>query len=162
MTPTNTQTHKHTHTMKTYKTNIKQFHIVKEHTDIPKVKITNSRMSADYIRQFYKDDIGVFESFFLLLLNRANITVGYAKISQGGIAGTVVDVSIIGKYMVENLASHAIIAHNHPSGSLSPSNADIQMTKKVQEAGKILDCELLDHIILTKDDYYSFADGGRL
>lgn len=100
--------------------------------------------------------------FFILLLNRAAETIGYAKISQGGITGTVVDVKIIGKYIVDSLATAVIIAHNHPSGNTKPSNHDINMSKKIKQAIDILDCNLLDSLIITKDDYYSLGDNGDI
>lgn len=143
-------------------TNIKKFTLGKSKTDFPSVKICNSTDSSNFIRQFYSDDIEIFESFFLLLLNRANKTIGYAKISQGGVAGTVVDIRIVCKYAVDALASAAIIAHNHPSGNLNPSEADVRITEKIKNALTIFDVKLLDHIILTAESFYSFADEGRL
>lgn len=143
--------------MKTYKSNTKKFSIKANATDFPKAHIKSSTDSAAFIRQFY-NDMEVCESFYILFLNRANNTVGYAKISQGGVAGTVVDPKIIGKYMVDTLACAVILAHNHPSGNLKPSEADKRITKKIQKVGELLDCQVLDHIILTHDAYYSFAD----
>lgn len=148
--------------MKKYKTTATEFQLKKIKTDFPKAKIKSSQDSAEFIRQFYSDDIEVFESFFILLLNRANNTTGYAKISQGGITGTVVDVRIIAKYAVDAMASAIVLAHNHPSGNLSPSEADKSMTTKVQEALKLLDVQVLDHVILTKSGYFSFADEGLM
>lgn len=136
----------------------KLYTLKKNQTDFPKMKIKSSEDAQKFIRQFYCDDIEIFESFFLLLLDRANNTIGYAKISQGGIAGTVVDVKIICKYVVESLASGIILAHNHPSGNRLPSTQDVEVTKKIKEAVKILDSEVLDHIILTSDNFFSFAD----
>jgi len=148
--------------MKTYKSTIDNYKIVKEPSDIPKVKITSSKDANEYVRNFYFEDLEVYESMFLLLLNRNNNTTGYVKISQGGITGTVVDVKIICKYAIDNLASSAILTHNHPSGNNQPSEADRNITKKVKEALAILDCNLIDHIIITKDSYLSFADEGLL
>jgi DNA repair protein RadC len=102
----------------------------------------------------------IFESVFILLLNQINDTIGYAKISQGGIAGTVVDVRLIAKYAVDSLATAVILAHNHPTGELKPSDADIKITEKVKNGLQILDIKVLDHVILTKNGYYSFADEG--
>ena len=137
---------------------IEKYEIHKVVSEFPKVKIMSSNDAADYIRQFYSNDIEIFESFFILLLNRANVTVGYAKISQGGITGTVVDKKIVGKYILDSLASGVIIAHNHPSGALIPSTADKTVTKNIKEICQLLDTELLDHIILTANSYLSFAD----
>lgn len=144
--------------MKEYKSNIKQYDLKKNETDIPKAKITRSRDAYDYMLNFYGDDIDVYESFFLLLLNNANNTVGYAKISQGGIVGTVVDVRIVAKYCVESLSPACILGHNHPSGKKYPSQADKNITEKIKKALELLDVKVLDHIVLTSNDYYSFAD----
>jgi DNA repair protein RadC len=147
---------------KTYKSNISRFEIKANKTDFPKVKITTSKQSEEFIRQFYSDDIDIYESFFLLLLNRANITTGYAKISQGGITGTVVDIKIIAKYMIDSLASSCVLAHNHPSGNLKPSQSDIDFTRKTIQALKYIDSTVIDSLILTSDSYYSFSDNGIL
>jgi DNA repair protein RadC len=136
------------------------YELRKNQTDFPKTKIINSFTSTEFIRQFYSDDIEIYESFFLLLLNNQNQTLGYAKISQGGITGTVVDVRIVAKYVVDSLATGIILAHNHPSGNLTPSSQDIDITKKIKEAMKLFDVTVLDHIILTVDNFYSFADNG--
>ena len=136
--------------------NINLYQLKKIQTEFPSVKITNIKIAADFIRNFYSDDIGIFESSFILLLNNSLKTIGYAKISQGGITGTVIDVRIVAKYAIESLATNVIIAHNHPSGKLLPSESDLQITKKLFSALKTLDIVLQDHIILTEESYYSF------
>ena len=133
-----------------------------KNSSFPSVKISNSRDSVEFIRKFYFDDILIYESFFILLLNRNNNTVGWMKVSQGGIAGTVADPKIIGKAIVDNLASHVILCHNHPSGNIRPSQADIDLTKKIKEMAVLLDSHVIDHIILTDESYLSFADEGLL
>lgn len=138
--------------------NTKRYELKKIQTNFPQEQITTSKAASDFIRNFYGDDIEVFESFFILLLNQSNTTIGYAKISQGGIASTVVDVRLIAKYAIEALATSVIIAHNHPSGSLTPSRADISLTNKVVNALELLDIRMLDHIIITADGYRSMAD----
>lgn len=138
------------------------FTLKKLETSFPSVKIINSQTSADFIRQFYFEDINVFESFFLLTLNTQNITTGYAKISQGGVSATMVDIKIVAKYAVENLATSVILAHNHPSGNLQPSDHDIQLTKKIKEGLQLLDIRVLDHIILTESGYYSLLDNNKM
>ena len=97
-----------------------------------------------------------------MLLNRANNTIGYVKISQGGIIGTVVDVKIIAKYVIDSLASACMIAHNHPSGTLHPSEPDKQITRKLKSVLDLLECKLIDHVILTKESYYSFSENDIL
>ena len=140
----------------------KKFDLKATDSEFTKVKITGSETAEKYIRQFYGDDLEIFESFFILLLNRANETIGYAKISQGGIVGTVVDKKILLKYVVESLASGVILAHNHPSGNTNPSDADLRITKEIKELCNLIDSPVLDHVILTADSFYSFADNGKL
>jgi DNA repair protein RadC len=100
------------------------------------------------------------EEFWIVLLNRSNKIIERQKISQGGISGTVTDIRIILKLALEKLASSLILCHNHPSGNPKPSEADISITKKIKESGKLMDISLLDHIIVTDGNYFSFADEG--
>ena len=131
-------------------------------SNFEKVKIISSNDAFKVIKQFYFDDIDIFESFFILCLNRNNQTIAYAKISQGGVAGTVVDIKLIAKYAIDCLASGVILAHNHPSGNLKPSPEDLAITKRIKEGLKTLDIQVLDHIILTSQGYLSFGDEGIL
>nr|MBD3621215.1 JAB domain-containing protein [Sunxiuqinia sp.] len=148
--------------MKIYQKSLPLISLKKTKTDFPCAKIDSSADASEFIRKFYSDDISIFESFFILLLNRGNKTIGYAKISQGGIVGTVVDATIIAKYCVESLAKSVILCHNHPSGNLTPSEADKGVTKKIADTLRIFDCTVLDHIILTEESYFSFADEGMM
>jgi DNA repair protein RadC len=141
---------------------INLYELKKIQTNFPKEKITSADVAADFIKQFYGDDIEIFESAFILLLNRQNQTIGYAKISQGGITGTVVDVRLVAKYAVESLASGVILAHNHPSGNLNPSEADKRITQQVKKGLEVLDISLMDHLILIPEGFYSFANSGTL
>ena len=140
----------------------KLYELKKIQTNFPQHKITSSEDAADFIKNFYSDDIEIYESFFILLLDRQNKTIGYAKISQGGVTGTVVDTKIIAKYVVDSFASGVILAHNHPSGNLRESSADRQITQKVKNALSYFDTAVLDHVIVTKDSYRSFSDAGIL
>ncbi|MFC4478983.1 MULTISPECIES: JAB domain-containing protein [Flavobacterium] len=106
--------------------------------------------------------IEFFEQFKVLLLNQSNKVLGLYEVSSGGIAGTVVDLRLIFAAALKANAVSLIMIHNHPSGQTRPSGADIQITRKVKEAGKILDVTLLDHLIITPETYYSFADEGAL
>lgn len=129
------------------------------------VEASTIRTSADAVevaRNFYFDDINIYESFFIILLNRANKFIGWAKISQGGVCNTIVDKKIICKYAIDTLANGVILVHNHPSGSLIPSREDMQITADVQQALITLDVKVLDHIILTEESFYSFSDEGTL
>lgn len=136
---------------------MKQYKItsVKGEENFPQVQIKSSADAYEVIKQFWHDDIEIYESFFILLLNRANKTIGWAKLSQGGITGTVVDVKILAKYVIDSLASGVILAHNHPSGNLKASETDIALTKKVKEALMNLDTHLVDHLILTPEAGYT-------
>jgi len=98
------------------------------------------------------------EEFWILLLNRSNKIIEKRKISQGGISGTVTDIRMILKFAIEALASSIILCHNHPSGNLQPSEADIQITRKLKESSALMDINLLDHIIIAGKQYFSFAD----
>lgn len=102
------------------------------------------------------------EEFWLLLLNRANRLIQKVKLSSGGIVATVVDPKLVYKHALDHLASSIILAHNHPSGSLRPSQHDLNITAKLVEAGKMLDILVADHLIITIDGYFSFSDEGLL
>lgn len=118
---------------------------------------------AEIVSKFYsKNTIEVREQFFVLYLNNSNKILGYHKHSVGGIKGSLVDLRILFSVALKSLATSIIIAHNHPSGTLKPSTSDIQITNKIRKAGELFDIQLLDHIILTKDNYYSFAEEGKL
>ena len=148
--------------MRNEKSKMKLYELRKLQSEFPKIKITSSRDSENAIRKFYTDDIAIFESFGVVMLNQANTTLGYAKISQGGITGTIVDVRILAKYAVDSLATSIILFHNHPSGTLKPSASDMHITRKVKDGLGLLYVRVLDHIIITEDSYYSFADNGKI
>ena len=103
-----------------------------------------------------------FEEFWILLVNRANKIIGKYQISQGGVSGTIADPKRIFHLALENLASGIILCHNHPSGNIQPSTQDIKLTKKINEGAKLLEINLLDHIIIGDENYYSFADNGMM
>ena len=151
--------------MKTFKEVLPEYKLKKDvSAGIHKAKISSSQDSYEIIKQFYEDDLDLYESFFILLLNRSNNTMGYVKISQGGIAGTVCDPELITYYAIKSLASSIILAHNHPSGNLKPSTADIQITKRIldilNKLTTLVDIRLLDHVIISSEGFYSFADEG--
>lgn len=103
-----------------------------------------------------------YEEFWLLMLNRANKLIRKQLISRGGISGTVVDPKIIFRTAMEYYSTSIIVCHNHPSGNLQPSEADIRITKNIREAGRIMEIGLVDHLIITDTGYYSFADEGMM
>ncbi|NND77487.1 MAG: DNA repair protein RadC [Flavobacteriales bacterium] len=123
-------------------------------------KITSSK-DAFEIFQPKLGDLPI-EEFWILHLNRANKIIGEDLISRGGVAGTVADTKVIFKKALEKLSSSVILCHNHPSGNLSPSAQDINLTERLKEAGKLLDISVLDHLIVTDSGYFSFADEGKM
>jgi DNA repair protein RadC len=102
------------------------------------------------------------EEFWVLFLNRGSRIIGKTRLSSGGISGTVTDVRVLLKKAIESVASGIIVCHNHPSGNLVPSESDTKITRKIKEAGDLLDIQLLDHVIITDKLYYSFADNGLI
>jgi DNA repair protein RadC len=122
--------------------------------------VTSSNDVATYLQTLLKDHR--HEVFAVLFLNRANKINHFEIISEGGMTGTVADPRIILKKALEEDAVSLILCHNHPSGSLKPSKADEELTFKIKEASKYFDIKVLDHIIVSEDGYYSFADEGIL
>ena len=122
--------------------------------------VANSGDIARYLQTKIKDYR--HEIFAVLFLNRANKINHFEIISEGGITGTVADPRIILRKALEEDAVNIILCHNHPSGSLKPSRADEELTKKIKEAARLLDITVIDHIIVSEDGYYSFADEGLL
>ena len=102
------------------------------------------------------------EQMKVILLNRANHVLGIYEVSTGGQAGTVCDPKIIFAAALKANAAYIIMTHNHPSGNLKPSSQDISITRKLVEAGKMLDLQVIDHLIVTKRGYYSFGDEGLI
>lgn len=138
---------------------------------IYKTKVKNSeRPQIKSSKDAYKlvlsawdcNKIEFFEQFKVLLMNNAHKALGIYEISSGGIAGTVVDLRLIFSAALKANATSLMMIHNHPSGNLTASEADKQITQKVKEAGRLLDITLLDSLIITPESYYSFADEGAL
>lgn len=134
----------------------------------PKVKpserlqITGSKDAADAFRSVWRQPLELKECFYAMFLNRANKILGILLISEGGLSGCSVDVRSIYSAALKANSCSVILAHNHPSGQGSPSDADRKITDKVKNAGTILDIPVLDHIILLPEGYISFADDGYL
>jgi DNA repair protein RadC len=121
-----------------------------------RTRVTSSVQAYDYMKSYLIDL--PHEEFWILLLNRANDVIRPLQISQGGVVGTVVDAKVVFRYAIEHLASSMILFHNHPSGHLTPSDADRTLTKKLKESGKLIDIQVLDHIIVGDTAYFSFGD----
>ena len=126
-------------------------------------RVASSRQVYEVFAQTWDHDrIEFVEDFKVMLLSRANRVLGIVTISSGGTAGTVVDVKLVYAAAIKSNSSSVIIAHNHPSGNMRPSEQDKRLTQRIKQAGSILDIPVLDHVIMTADGYYSFADEGEL
>ncbi len=137
-----------------YKTKIKA-------TDQP--KITRSKDAYEVlIKNWNPEKIELLEEFKVLLLNRANRCLGEYKVSSGSTTATVVEPKFIFAAAIKANASGIILGHNHPSGELKPSQADIALTKKIKAGAELFDILVLDHLIVTKEGYFSFADDGLI
>lgn len=121
-----------------------------------KIKITSSDIAYQEILPFLQD-LSV-EEFWIILVDRANQILLKERISIGGVSSTLVDPKMLFKVAIENLASGIILVHNHPSGNLKPSQADIKLTQKIADGAKLMDISILDHLIVTDHGYFSFAD----
>jgi DNA repair protein RadC len=129
--------------------------------DVHEKPAIHSSRDAFTIMQPIMGDL-MHEEFWILLLNRSNRLIEVLRTSQGGISGTVTDIRMILKNAILHSASSMVLCHNHPSGNLKPSKADMEITKKMTEASKLMDIKVLDHIIMADRNYFSFADEGLL
>jgi DNA repair protein RadC len=132
----------------------------KEENPLELVKVTSSKVMYQEMYPIIGEL--AHEEFWVVYLNNANKIIFKAQLSKGGITGTVVDVRLVFKIALEQNAVAIVLAHNHPSGKLQASEADIQVTKRIKNAGLQLDISVLDHIIVTEHSYFSFADEGIL
>lgn len=125
-------------------------------------KLTNSADVYKFLWARYQDLDTFVETFSILGLNQAHQPVLFKAVSTGGITATLVDVRVIAKYLLDSLCVSYIVCHNHPSGNLTPSEADRHQTRKIKEAMNLFDIKMLDHLILSDVSYYSFADNADL
>ena len=125
-----------------------------------KITVTSSRQAYEAMYSLLSDI--KHEEFWVLYLDRKNTIIGKKQISLGGISSTLVDLKIIFKHALDMLASGFILVHNHPSGNKNASSHDIKLTEKIKQGANLLDINLLDHIIIAGNDYYSFADNGMI
>lgn len=127
------------------------------------MKIENSEDAYKVLKEIYNPQtISLFEEMVMLCLNRGNRVIGWYKVSTGGFSSTVVDPKVIYSMALVTASSFIILCHNHPSGQCIPSDSDISITRKVKQGGDLLDIKLLDHIIITDSEFYSFANEGQL
>ena len=128
-----------------------------------KTKIKNAMEAHSlFLSLFDPDTLEYKEMAIVLFLNRANHVLGWMKLSEGGTSSTVIDSKIIFATALKCNASAIILSHNHPSGTIEPSNQDIVVTESITKFGNLIDIKLLDHVIITKTSFYSFADNGRI
>jgi DNA repair protein RadC len=132
----------------------------KDEDTIEKQQITSSKQAYEIIKPVLEDL--PHEEFWIILLNQANKVINKHLIGRGGIAETTADIRIIFKLALESLASGVILCHNHPSGNLTPSQSDINLTNKINEASKLFNISILDHLIIGDANYYSFRDEGNI
>lgn len=149
--------------MKTYKSPLPEISLKFTNTNHNKSKITKSTDAYKTLLALYDPDtIEYIETAIVLFLNRANNTIGWFKISNGGTACAIVDSKVLYATALKSGASAYILSHNHPSGNLYPSEPDIKLTNELNQIGKLLDLKMLDHLIITPEGFYSFADQGLL
>lgn len=126
-------------------------------------RIESSADAVNLLRDIWEEGkMDLVEQFKILLLNRANHVLGIYNVSSGGITGTIADLRLIFAAALKANAVFIILSHNHPSGSVKPSNADKELTRKIKQGGILLDVKVLDHVILSSESYFSFADEGLL
>lgn len=139
----------------TYKNKVKT-------SEMPEIK-SSSDAFQQFLKLFDSGRIAHSEEFIILCLNRANKVMGWFRVSSGGISGTVIDIRIILQVALNTNASSLIVAHNHPSGNLKPSESDLQITRKIKDALQLFDIKLLDHLIISPDEsYLSMCDEGKV
>jgi DNA repair protein RadC len=127
--------------------------------------IRDSQSAYEICKKAYslaEANICLKEYFIIILLNRGNQVIGFYKLSEGGLSGTVADIRLAFSVALKCLASGMIISHCHPSGQLKPSTQDQKLTRQFSEAGKLIDIQVIDHLIVSTEDYYSFADDGQI
>ncbi len=127
---------------------------------IKRDKISSSADAFKLMRHKLRDL--PYEEFWILYLNQSNKLIESVKLSQGGVSGTTVDTRLMLKHAIELLASSIILVHNHPSGNLRPSQQDIQITQKMASGAKVFDIQVLDHLIISDEHFFSFADEGLI
>lgn len=129
--------------------------------EVPEKPVISSSSTAYNIFRNHLSDLRT-EEFWAIFLNRSNKVIHFAQLTQGGINQSIVDIRVLFKTALDHFSTGIIIAHNHPSGSLQPSREDIEITRKIKTAGETLNIQLLDHLIITQNSYFSFSDDGLL
>ena len=126
-------------------------------------RVINARIAYECFMEYSNtDEIYVKEYFYVMALNRNLRLLGIMKVSEGGINGTVADIRLIVKFLIDSLACVTFLCHNHPSGNLMPSDSDKLLTRKIETVLRVCEIELFDHLIITNDDFYSMRENGNL
>lgn len=142
---------------------VSEIQVSYKHNSQYKPQIRSSKDSYELLKPLFpRETIQMQEQVVVLYLNRANQVIGSFQLSKGGLTSAIVDIRLILSIALKTLASGFILAHNHPSGNLCPSETDIKLTRKIREAARLVDIELIDHLILSSDSYYSFTDEGLM
>ncbi len=126
------------------------------------ITVKNSLDAYAVFKNIWSSQMETREEMYILYLNNANHVLGYYILSVGGITGTVADLRLIFSVALESLSTSIVMAHNHPTGNLKPSNSDIILTENIKDAGKMMSVPLIDHLIISSTEYFSFADEGKL
>jgi DNA repair protein RadC len=127
-----------------------------------RVKVTKSNDAYELIMASWDSTLELYESFKILMLNKANKVLGISTVGEGGVSSCNIDTKRVFTTALLTNCCSIILCHNHPSGNIQPSEADRLITKKIQSAGTLLDIAVLDHLIITPETYYSFADNGEI
>jgi len=127
-----------------------------------RIKISNSKDAYELLAGICGDKIEYCEQFFVVLLTRANTVLGVSKISEGGVCSTVVDPKKVMQIALRFHSCSLLLAHNHPSGNTRPSEQDIQLTRKLKAGADLFDISIIDHLIISSEGFFSFADEGLL
>lgn len=158
----NQQGESHAQSNRAMKKKAVEYSITAKKQDFEIVKVRSSIDAYGFAKKFYHEDILIYESAFIMLLNHVNNVTGYAKISQGGICTTQIDIRLVAKYAIDSLAAAVIFVHNHPSGNLKPSHEDEQLTTRMKDALGLLGIKLVDSLIISDTGYLSMNDEGLL
>ena len=148
--------------MSEFKNLIPIFEISKRSLVMEKIKITAPAVAVPVCRELFGFTVDIYETFFIIMLDNNNNTIGCASIGAGGLTGVAVDYRLILKYASSCLCTGIILVHNHPSGNLKPSDHDIKLTRDLQKIMTLACMPIIDHLIITSDGYFSFADSGLL
>lgn len=134
----------------------------KRHSRPMRTRVNDAGQVAGVLREVWNEDLEYRESFYVLAMNQNCDILGFAELFKGGVSSTLVDEKMVFQLLLNVNATCFVVAHNHPSGVLRPSNPDLALTRRLAECGKLFNIGLVDHVILTGDSYYSFAENGQI